>query len=139
MARNPTAMTVVALALRRRDGRWLMHRRPPDKHYGGMWEFPGGKVEPGETPRAALVREVNEELGLSLDARRLRLVATADSAAGTGERPIVILLYTTPPPRADPRALEGGEIGWFTSAEAAALAMPPLDIALAEQLFGAAG
>ena len=60
----PTWTCVVALALRDGKGRWLMHRRPADKHHGGLWEFPGGKVETGETPRNALVREIEEELGL---------------------------------------------------------------------------
>ena len=59
----PTWTCVVALALRDGKGRWLMHRRPADKHHGGLWEFPGGKVETGETPRNALVRETEEELG----------------------------------------------------------------------------
>ena len=46
------------------DGRLLACRRPPGKHLGGLWEFPGGKVEPGESPRAALVRELREELAI---------------------------------------------------------------------------
>ena len=139
LAKNPTSMVVVAVALRRRDGRWLMHRRPPETHHGGLWEFPGGKVEPGETPRAALVREVNEELGMDLDIAGLRLAALAESAAGESVPAIVILLYTAPLPSGSPRALEGGEVGWFTPAEAALLPMPPLDIALAAELFGAPG
>lgn len=139
LANIPTTMAVVAVALCRRDGRWLMHRRPPEKHHGGLWEFPGGKVEPGETRRAALVREVNEELGLRLDPTRLRPAASARSAAGGGRPAIVIELYTAEPPPGSPRALEGGEIGWFTPAEALALPMPPLDVALAGQLFGAPG
>ena len=89
------------------QGRWLMHRRPAHKHHGGLWEFPGGKVESGETPRAALVREVNEELGLTLAAPCLQPAAFAETPGERGEAGIVILLYSAPAPGAEPRALEG--------------------------------
>lgn len=129
-------MLVVAAALEDGAGRWLMHRRPPDKHHGGLWEFPGGKVEPDETPRAALVREVNEELGLVLDPADMRPAALADCAADEGRPAIVILLYTAPLPGSTPQALEGGAVGWFEPAEIARLDKPPLDVELARQLFG---
>ena len=135
MAKNPTWIAVVAMARERRDGRWLMYRRPPDKRHGGLWEFPGGKVEPGETPRAALVREVNEELGLILDAAEPRPAFFADAADERGGGPIVILLYSVPFAQGVPQALEGGEVGWFSPAEIAALAKPPLDVELARRLF----
>ena len=48
------------------DGRYLVCRRPLGKHLGGLWEFPGGKVEPGESPRVALARELAEELGVDV-------------------------------------------------------------------------
>jgi len=55
---------VVAVALIDPDGRVLLAQRPAGKAMAGMWEFPGGKVEPGETPEAALIRELHEELGI---------------------------------------------------------------------------
>jgi 8-oxo-dGTP diphosphatase len=58
------AVDVSVAVLERADGRVLLARRPPSKVYAGYWEFPGGKVEPGETTAAALVREVHEELGV---------------------------------------------------------------------------
>jgi 8-oxo-dGTP diphosphatase len=61
---------LVAAGILVRDGQVLLSRRPEGKHLAGLWEFPGGKVEPGETPEAALVREVREELGLELRAFR---------------------------------------------------------------------
>lgn len=127
----PTTIRVVALALERADGRVLMQRRPPGKAHGGLWEFPGGKIEPGETPRDALVREVNEELGIALDPATLAPASRAESAGGKGEPAIVIDLYTARSWQGEPRSLEpGGECGWFTRAEIAALAMPPLDYEL---------
>src|SRR5437763_13952965 len=55
---------VAAVALIDADGRVLLAERPAGKHLAGLWEFPGGKVHPGETPEAALIRELNEELGI---------------------------------------------------------------------------
>lgn len=127
-------MLVVALALERADGRILMQRRPPEKAHGGLWEFPGGKVEPGETPRAALVREVNEELAITVDPAALEPAGFADGRAQRGENAIVILLYSARAWRGEPRAVEGGAFGWYSRAEIAALAMPPLDYALLETL-----
>lgn len=57
---------VVAVALIDPDGRVLIAERPPGKAMAGLWEFPGGKIEPGETPEAALIRELQEELGISV-------------------------------------------------------------------------
>jgi 8-oxo-dGTP diphosphatase len=56
---------VAAVALIDRDGRVLLAQRPPDKEMAGLWEFPGGKVDEGETPETALMRELNEELGIA--------------------------------------------------------------------------
>ena len=61
-------VTVVAVALLDADGRILLGQRPAHKHLGGLWEFPGGKIEPGETPEAAVIRELHEELGIDIRA-----------------------------------------------------------------------
>src|SRR5688572_30139720 len=61
-------LTVAAVALLDADHRILLTRRPPGKPLAGLWEFPGGKVEPGETPEAALVRELHEELRVDIRA-----------------------------------------------------------------------
>jgi 8-oxo-dGTP diphosphatase len=127
-------MLVVAVALERADGRILMQRRPPGTAHGGLWEFPGGKVEPGETPRAALIREVNEELAITLDPAALAPACFADDATHGGHPAIVILLYTARAWIGEPQAMEGGACGWFARAEIAALAMPPLDYALLARL-----
>jgi 8-oxo-dGTP diphosphatase len=128
-------MAVVAGALHRADGRWLMHRRPEGKHHGGLWEFPGGKVEANEMPVQSLVRELAEELGIVCHAEACRPAGFAEREAGSGQPAIVILLYTVGAWAGEPQALEGGAIGWFTPAEVLELRKPPLDILLAGQLF----
>ena len=67
----PTVL-VVAVALIDVDGRVLIAQRPEGKQLAGLWEFPGGKVEPGERPEAALIRELNEELGIDVKEACLR-------------------------------------------------------------------
>jgi len=62
---NPVTL-VVAVALIDPDGRVLIARRPPGNVMAGLWEFPGGKIEPGETPETALIRELHEELGITV-------------------------------------------------------------------------
>lgn len=128
-------ITVVAAALGDMQGRWLMHRRPPGKHHGGLWEFPGGKVERLEMPAEALMRELAEELGIACRAEHCRPAGFAETDPAAGGRRIVILLYSLTRWEGEPRSLEGGAVGWFTPAQILALDKPPLDIALAGRLF----
>jgi 8-oxo-dGTP diphosphatase len=128
-------MPVVAGALHREDGLWLMHRRPEDKHHGGLWEFPGGKVEASEMPVQSLVRELVEELGITVREEDCIPAGFAESDGSAGGARLVILLYTIATWQGEPRALEGGAVGWFTPTESRALPKPPLDHALAARLF----
>lgn len=139
MENNPTWMLVVAAAFARNDGRWLMHRRPENKQHGGLWEFPGGKVESAEVPEIALIREIEEELGLTISREDCVPAGFAQSDPEAGEMQIVILLYTLDKWIGEPEALEGGSVCWFTPEEISELEKPPLDIALAGRLFGVSG
>jgi 8-oxo-dGTP diphosphatase len=132
---TPDWMTVVAGALQRDDGLWLMHQRPPGKHHAGLWEFPGGKVEPYEMPVESLIRELHEELGIRCEISACEPRAFAEKEAAGEAGAIVILLYTVSRWEGEPDSLEGGAVGWFTPDEALALAKPPLDVRLAHQLF----
>ncbi|QDZ09097.1 (deoxy)nucleoside triphosphate pyrophosphohydrolase [Sphingomonas panacisoli] len=124
-------MLVVAAALIDAEGRVLMARRPAGKQHAGLWEFPGGKVEPGEAPKAALVRELREELGVEIDPDALDPVAFSESL---GERHLVLLLYRCRSWRGEPRALDAAEIRWVAAGDLTALDMPPADGPLAAAL-----
>lgn len=126
---------VVAGALLRSDGCWLMQRRPEGKHHAGLWEFPGGKVEAGEMPIKSLQRELAEELGIQCRADACTPAGFAETGPGEQGRALVILLYTVTVWDGEPQALEGGAVGWFTPAEVLVLPKPPLDILLAQRLF----
>ena len=119
-------MPVVAAALIDGDGRVLLQRRPPGKQMADLWEFPGGKVEPGETPEAALVRELAEELAIVVDPAALAPLTFA--SAGIGERHLLLLLYTLRDWRGDPQALEASALAWVAPAAMRDMPMPPADI-----------
>ena len=127
-------LLVVAVALQAKNGRILMQRRPRHKHHGGLWEFPGGKVEPSENPDEALIREIQEELGIDILPDHLTPMVFARESAGDRDKPIVILLYTCRIWEGDPVSQEGCEVDWFSSEEIKKLAKPPLDVMLAKNL-----
>ena len=128
-----TPVLVVAVALVDVAGRILLQRRRLAGEHGGLWEFPGGKVEPGETPQAAALREIEEELGVRLDAAYLVPVSFASDAKAppSPRRPYVILLYTCRQWQGELECRDGEELGWYRWEELEGLAMPPLDYPLA--------
>ncbi|MES2057651.1 MAG: (deoxy)nucleoside triphosphate pyrophosphohydrolase [Pseudomonadota bacterium] len=119
---------VVAAALIDGAGRVLVQRRPPGKMMAGLWEFPGGKLEPGETPEAALIRELEEELGIIVSPAAIAPAAFASEALG--ERHLLLLLYICRDWSGTPCALDATAIDWVAPADLHALAMPPADLPL---------
>lgn len=126
-------MTVVAAALVRPDGCILMQKRRAGTSLAGLWEFPGGKIDPGESPEAALVRELQEELGIAVRSDTLQAVSFA-SAPLTG-RHLVLLLYICRRWEGDPQPLDADAIAWVEPSQLLALDMPPADVPLAKSLL----
>ena len=123
---------VVAVALVDREGRVLVQRRPPGKMMAGLWEFPGGKVEPGETPESALIRELAEELGIAVNPGQLAPAAFAsEPLAG---RHLLLLLYICRDWEGTPRALHAEELLWCMPDALYDLEMPPADLPLIARL-----
>lgn len=118
-------LPVVAVALVDRDGRLLVQQRPDGKPMAGLWEFPGGKIEPGETPEIALVRELKEELGI--DTETACLAPATFASEPLGDRHLLLLLFVCRKWRGMPRALEGGALRWVRPIELHGLDMPPAD------------
>lgn len=130
MQKKPTSILVVAAALIGEDGRVLMQRRRRSAEHGGLWEFPGGKVEPDETPDKSLCREIAEELGLTIRPEALQRL----TFSALPQLPYVILLYTCREWVGEATCLDGEEIAWFEPAAILGLEMPPLDVPLADVL-----
>lgn len=129
-------MTVVAAALTDGEGRVLLQQRAPGRAMAGLWEFPGGKVEEGELPEAALIRELAEELGISVSEDALRPACFA--SAPVGGRHMILLLYICRAWRGAPAPLDAAALKWLRPAEMDAAAMPPADgplIALLDDLL----
>lgn len=134
-------MLVTAVALVDEDEKVLMQQRHFAAVHGGLWEFPGGKVESGETPEIAAVRELEEELALRVLPETLEPVGFASGytapPSGGGrdqQRPLVILLYACRTWQGIPRVQEAEAVEWLHPEKIAGLDMPPLDYPLAEAL-----
>lgn len=121
-------LLVVAAALVDAGGRVLLQQRPLGSSMAGLWEFPGGKVEPGETPEAALVRELQEELGIETHASCLAPAAFASEPLG--QRHLLLLLYVCRKWQGQPEALHATAIKWARPAHMYSLDMPPADLPL---------
>jgi 8-oxo-dGTP diphosphatase len=125
-------MLVVAAALIAADGTVLLQQRLPGRAMAGLWEFPGGKVESGERPEAALTRELDEELGIEVAEEALEPIALA--SAENQDRHILLLLYVCRQWRGSPQALDSAGLAWLRPEEMGRLAMPPADVPLVEAL-----
>ena len=116
---------VAACVLLDGDGRILIAKRPPGRSLAGLWEFPGGKVEPGESPEHALVRELAEELGIEIAAADLAPLTFASHAYPDFH--LLMPLFLCRRWRGEVRPHEGQELLWVKPAELVSYAMPPAD------------
>jgi 8-oxo-dGTP diphosphatase len=124
---------VVAAALIDPAGRVLIAQRPAHKQLGGLWEFPGGKVEPGESPEEALVRELREELDIGVDAAALQPGAFASHAYERFH--LLMPLYLCRDWTGEPRPVEAQALAWAAPRELSAYPMPPADAPLLADLI----
>ena len=124
------ARKLVVAALVREAGRVLMSRRRADQAMPNLWEFPGGKVEPGEHPEAALIREVREELGCTVELEGIHEVVFH----AYEEFDLYMLVYATRVVGGTPRAIQVAEVAWVPAAKLPALDLLPADYPLARKL-----
>lgn len=125
-------LLVAACALVDRDGRVLMARRPEGKSMAGLWEFPGGKLAEDETPEAALVRELREELAIETESSCLAPVAFASQTLKDFH--LLMPLFVCRKWTGTPMPVEGQELRWVRREALAGMEMPPADRPLAAQL-----
>ena len=118
-------LLVVCAALIDADGRVLLARIPDGKPHEGAWEFPGGKVEPGETPESALIRELEEELGIATEESCLAPLAFGTDT--NGGRPVVLLAYACRKWRGLPAPREGQTLTWTLPGKLLGHDTPPAD------------
>lgn len=118
-------MHVVAGVLVDASGRILIAQRPPGKHLAGMWEFPGGKLEPGEAAMAALERELDEELGIAVD--RATFEALIRVPWRYGDRDMLLEAVLVRGWKGEPKALDAAAIAWYEPASVDAALLAPAD------------
>jgi len=117
---------VAAVALIDPDGRVLLAERPEGKSMAGLWEFPGGKVEPGETPEACLIRELEEELGIGTWASCLAPLTFASHSYEDFH--LLMPLFACRKWEGIPAPREGQRLAWAAKHELRSYPMPPADV-----------
>ena len=118
-------LLVVACALVDADRRVLIAQRPAGKQFAGLWEFPGGKVEPGETPEAALIRELEEELGISTQSACLAPLTFVSHTYESFH--LLMPLYVCRKWQGSARAIEHAVLKWVRPQALREFPMPPAD------------
>jgi 8-oxo-dGTP diphosphatase len=130
---NSTILLVVAAALTNESGAFLLQQRPEGRVMAGLWEFPGGKVDRGESPEFALQRELKEEL--DLDVTVDSFVPLTFATTHNGECDILLLLYHCTYWSGEPVALDGQTIKWVRAQDMDASIMPPADAPFINRLI----
>ena len=123
---------VVACALVDADGRVLIAKRPPGRPLAGLWEFPGGKVEAGETPEMAMIRELHEELGIEVQQACLAPFTFASHSYEAFH--LLMPLFLCRKWGGEVRPREGQEIAWVRAKRLGDYEMPPADVPLVAML-----
>jgi 8-oxo-dGTP diphosphatase len=131
-ARGPRIILVAAVALVDADGRVLLAQRPEGKSMAGLWEFPGGKVAPGETPEAALIRELKEELDIDVHASCLAPFTFASHSYDDFH--LLMPLYVCRKWQGTLTGVEGQALAWVRPARLGDYEMPPADKPLVAML-----
>ena len=119
---------VSAVALIDTDGRVLLAQRPEGKSMAGLWEFPGGKIEAGETPEVALIRELQEELGINTWQSCLAPLTFASHAYEDFH--LLMMVFVCRKWSGAARPIEGGDLAWVRPARLRDYEMPPADLPL---------
>jgi len=128
----PRLILVVACALIDSDGRVLLAQRPPGKAMGGLWEFPGGKVDSGETPEDTLIRELREELGITV--KEACLAPFTFASHPYQDFHLLMPLYVCRRWDGRPQALEHSALKWVRPRDMGQYPMPPADLPLVPML-----
>ncbi len=128
----PPLLLVSAVALVDIDDRILLARRPPGKPMAGLWEFPGGKLQEGETPEAALIRELREELAIDTVESCLAPIAFASHTYEAFH--LLMPLFVCRVWEGTPQPREGQELAWVRPKDMGAYPMPPADKPLVAML-----
>jgi 8-oxo-dGTP diphosphatase len=131
-------LLVSAVALVDIDGRVLLAQRPEGKSMAGLWEFPGGKIEAGETPEAALIRELHEELGIDTAKSCLAPLSFASHHYAASDDSdafhLLMMLFVCRRWQGQPQAVEGGMLKWVRPQQLRDYPMPAADIPLISAL-----
>ena len=125
-------LLVVACALIDHDGRVLLAKRPEGQSFAGLWEFPGGKVEPGERPEDAVIRELQEELGIDITESCLAPLSFASHSYEAFHLLMPLFVCRTWEGEISPQ--DGQELAWVQPLRMADYEMPPADIPLRAML-----
>jgi 8-oxo-dGTP diphosphatase len=129
---NVRLVLVAAVALTDPEGRVLIAQRPPDKPMAGLWEFPGGKVEASERPEDALIRELGEELGITV--KEACLAPFTFASHSYPDFHLLMPLYICRRWGGTPQALEHSALKWVRPRDLPAYEMPPADLPLIPML-----
>ena len=133
LAPNRPLLLVAAAALMDAEGRVLLAQRPESKSMAGLWEFPGGKIAAGETPEAALVRELKEELDIKASIGCLWPLTFASH--GYEKFHLLMPLYGCRVWQGTPTGKEGQKLAWATKDELNKYPMPPADVVILPTLW----